>query len=196
MAPSNTSELRPVAGNGPQRNLVRGQIEIRGTSAPVGTLLVRVYDVVPDGSTGMTLRQPLGSTVTRDGTFEVCYYDDELALHRRERSRPDLLITVLGPETQQARSESNAPLLETELRRSAAHEEWSLLHLDLSELATRSLLQPGLMGAAVADPGAARIAAEVEPRSAREGSRSSHRSAAQSCGGGAAARNRDEKGTA
>jgi hypothetical protein len=142
-------------------NIVKGRVEIKGTRAGVSGLIVRVYDVGgPGGPTGGQ-RRPLGSTLT-DGGFFLVRFEDELLLQGRpDASRPDLLVSVIAPETPN-NGTPDQPLFESEVRRRAAREESFLIHVNLGELKKRSVLLPQVLGALAGDPRAAGAAAELE----------------------------------
>ncbi len=150
----------------PAANVVSGRIEVKGINAAVGSLVVRVYDVVNRADRTEALRLPLGSTITREGTFEICYADEQFAAERPDQSRPDLLVCVSAPESAldgaDPANRANRPLFESAIRTSAAREEWFLIHIDLSTLTSRSLLIPAAIGAIVSEPAAAGTMAEVE----------------------------------
>ncbi|OOP57641.1 MAG: hypothetical protein AYP45_02245 [Candidatus Brocadia carolinensis] len=135
---------------------VKGRVEIKGTRTGVPGLIVRVYDV-----DGTKVRRPLASTSTDQVAFEI-HYDDELLLKvRPDGSRPDLLVSVIAPE---ARTNGNMdpPIFETEVRHSAAREEYFLIHVELEELKKRNILLPHVLDGVAGDPKAAGTAAEME----------------------------------
>src|SRR6266850_639125 len=146
-----------------QSNVVKGRVEIKGTRTGVAGIIVRIYDVEGNrGSPRAQVRRPLGSVLTNEGSFEIRYDDALLRPDGPDRSRPNLLVSVISPEVSTNNGNTNQPIFETEIRQGAAREECFLIHIALSDLKKHGVLLPQVLGGQISDPEAAGTAAEIE----------------------------------
>lgn len=112
-------------------NTVRGRVEILGNRSGVSGLLVSVAATKLPGSPP---ERSVGSTVTEGGTFQVMFEDDAFQARPEDRSRPNLVVSILAPEGPGATPESRL-LHRSEVREAASRAEYFLIRLKPESLA-------------------------------------------------------------